>query len=97
MLLLGIVAAAVTLLMLYFLIIPLLQVVTDIDRWDVVRAWAPWVALYSALALLSGWGCKAAWGAAIRCFRADKTEPNQAPEPTPPAVTPPAGQEARQP
>ena len=26
-----------------------------------------------------------------------KTEPNQAPEPTPTAVTPPAGQEARQP
>jgi hypothetical protein len=28
---------------------------------------------------------------------ASKTEPNQAPEPTPTAVTPPAGQEARQP
>ena len=26
-----------------------------------------------------------------------ETEPNQAPEPTPTAVTPPAGQEARQP
>ena len=61
-------------------------------------SYQPFAAQVTLIISASICGCVFLWMVAVKPFLEGlKTEPNQAPEPTPTAVTPPAGQEARQP
>ena len=96
MLVLALIATAVTGIMLCALFLPLMLICMWIDKWDVIKEWGPQAALYAALVFLSGWASKAAWIKAIRCLGAEeKMMPNQAPEPTTTAVTSAAEQPPR--